>query len=480
MEEAAKRKGSEDDEEGDDDEDDDIDKRITNMTNPEMRKFNVHDILGEFDLDKKGNIIILQNKDGQLVDKLGRLVNEKGYLIDGKTGDIVEKEQGKKIFDKNCLDERGELPPPFNIERFNFNPHDVRGAFERDPQTGEEIIGNKRNEKGLLVDKLGRRINEHGYLVDEQGNIVDKRGRIRLHHKQLDKDGNIPLLFNYKGKKYDIRDIIGDFDKDRNGNIIIRRDKDNKMVDKKGRRVNNKGYLIDSQGNVVNLDGKVIFDQTALSKDNEVPKFFPFLKFNVDDIKGDYEMDPLGNPMLQKSKSGDLLDNKGRKVNEKGYLIDGETGAIVNKRGFKVFGKALMEEDGEIPKVFRTGLFRKDTVDSFSQLMNEIEDLEKMHEMGENNGGYRKPLPQKKPRNADAEDENERIARRIEQIVEEDNDDDDQIMKELEELANIRDGEDASGGGNTSVDSKMEDTPSNYNIANQRFMEQEQMRDRIR
>jgi hypothetical protein len=47
-------------------------------------------------------------------------------------------------------------------------------------------------------------------------------------------------------------------------------------------------------------------------------------------------------------------------------------------------------------------------------------------------------------------------------------------MKELEELANIRDGEGgdaASEGGNTSVDSKMEDTPSNYNIANQRFME---------
>ena len=57
-------------------------------------------------------------------------------------------------------------------------------------------------------------------------------------------------------------------------------------------------------------------------------------------------------------------------------------------------------------------------------------------------------------------------------------------MKELEELANIRDGEgdgdNASEGGNTSVDSKMEDTPSNYNIANQRFMEQEQMRERVR
>ena len=71
-------------------------------------------------------------------------------------------------------------------------------------------------------------------------------------------------------------------------------------------------------------------------------------------------------------------------------------------------------------------------------------------------------------------DENERIAKRIDQIVEEDNDDDEMLMKELEELANGGgknkngnggDGE-KSEGGNTSFDSMMEDTPSNYNIAN--------------
>ena len=46
--------------------------------------------------------------------------------------------------------------------------------------------------------------------------------------------------------------------------------------------------------------------------------------------------------------------------------------------------------------------------------------------------------------------------------MEEDNDDDDLLMKELEDLANDR----ASDGGNTSVESMMEDTPSNYNTAN--------------
>ena len=115
------------------------------------------------------------------------------------------------------------------------------------------------------------------------------------------------------------------------------------MVDKKGRNVNSKGYLMDKDENVINKDGKIIFDSFALSKDNEIPKLFPFLKFNVDDIKGDFEMDPLGNPELSKNPSGQLIDNKGRVVNEKGYLVD-QNGNIKNNRGKKVFGRILIDK----------------------------------------------------------------------------------------------------------------------------------------
>ena len=132
-----------DSEKGEYDSDDDEDQRIANMKDPEKRRFNVNDILGEFDRDDKGNPMILQDKKGDLVDKDGNRVNEKGYLID-KNGDVVEKEKKRKIFDNNDLDERGELPPPFNLERFNFNPHDVRGYFDRDSD-GIEIIGNKKD-----------------------------------------------------------------------------------------------------------------------------------------------------------------------------------------------------------------------------------------------------------------------------------------------------------------------------------------------
>lgn len=46
------------------------------------------------------------------------------------------------------------------------------------------------------------------------------------------------------------------------------------------------------------------------------------------------------------------------------------------------------------------------------------------------------------------------------------------LMKEVEKLAQgtNSDGDD-DGAGNTSVESQMEDTPSNYNVLNQRFNE---------
>jgi hypothetical protein len=36
------------------------------------------------------------------------------------------------MFAKHDLDDRGELPAPFNVEKHNFNPHEVRGDFDFD------------------------------------------------------------------------------------------------------------------------------------------------------------------------------------------------------------------------------------------------------------------------------------------------------------------------------------------------------------
>ena len=96
---------------------------------------------------------MLQDQKGVLVKKQSNNEKKKKKKNDEMSGDVVEKENGKKVFDKSDLDERGELPPPFNLERYNFNPHDVRGYFDRDPSTGDEIIGNRKNAKGQIIDK---------------------------------------------------------------------------------------------------------------------------------------------------------------------------------------------------------------------------------------------------------------------------------------------------------------------------------------
>lgn len=131
-------------------------------------------------------------------------------------------------------------------------------------------------------------------------------------------------MFTYKGKKFDLKEVMGALDKDRKGHVIIRRDAKGKLVDKLNRLVNQKGYLTDKDGNVVSSEGgnKVMFENYTLTKDGEIPKLFSFLKFNIDEVRGDYEMDPLGNPMLTKARDGAFSDTKGRKVNEKGYLLD--------------------------------------------------------------------------------------------------------------------------------------------------------------
>jgi hypothetical protein len=114
------------------------------MRDPDKRTFNINDVLGEFDRDERGNLIILQDQDtGNLVDKHGKVVNQKGYLIDEKTGDVIEKEKGRKIFDFSELDEHGELPPPYNLERYNFNIHEVRGNFDKDAEGNETVKKNR-------------------------------------------------------------------------------------------------------------------------------------------------------------------------------------------------------------------------------------------------------------------------------------------------------------------------------------------------
>lgn len=142
-------------------------------------------------------------------------------------------------------------------------------------------------------------------------------------------------------------------------------------MDKLGRRVNEKGYLVDESGNIVGKDGRKIFEAKHL-KNGEIPKIFPFTKFNINNVLGTFEMDPAGNPILGKNAKGELIDTDGRRVNERGYLVDSD-GNVIDKNGKPMFDRDILDSEGEIPKVFRTGLLKSDTASSLSRLMSEIE-----------------------------------------------------------------------------------------------------------
>jgi len=62
-----------------------------------------------------------------------------------------------------------------------------------------------------------------------------------------------------------------------------------------GRRVSDRGYLVDAAGNIIDIQQKVIFDKCEL-KNGEFPKIFPFTKFDIRTIMGDFEMNASGAP----------------------------------------------------------------------------------------------------------------------------------------------------------------------------------------
>jgi hypothetical protein len=235
-------------------------------------------------------------------------------------------------------------------------------------------------------------------------------GRKKFDRKQLD-DGDIQKLLNYNGKRFDIKDVIGVFDKDANGNIMLQRgDQPGVYVDNTGRRVNEKGYLIDSDGNIIDREGKRIFVKDHL-KNGEFPKIFLFTKFNIDNITGDFEMSPLSEPILDKDSTGGFIDRKGRKVNPRGYLVD-PSGNIIDKHGKRMFDKVVLTPEGDIPKIFRMQILKTDSGSSLSRLMDEIE------------------------------------------------------KNQPSEYERVEEEKDEGGDGDTSVDSRMEDTPADYNIPN--------------
>jgi len=314
------------------------------ITNPDTNSkvFNEHAIMGEFDKDEKGNIILLTNEKGNLVCKNGRKVNEKGYLRD-RFGHILYGSKNRvRAFKEDELDERGEIPLPYSWDRYNFNGFDIIGNLNVNPKTGSPVRTNHRKGEPA-TDKNGFIVNNKGYLIDLTGNIVGRTdGEIKLDSHQMTKEGDIPLLYTYDARRFHIKQAMGDFERDEEGHIILIKevDEDGKtnFIDKHGRPVNGKGYLTDGPaGNIISQDGIILFEKHEISPEGEIPKIMPYSKFNVDEIRGDLEKDESGKvKVVHENEKAEILDNQKRRVNAKGYLIDNE-GNILDQKGNRVF-----------------------------------------------------------------------------------------------------------------------------------------------
>lgn len=72
--------------------------------------------------------------------------------------------------------------------------------------------------------------------------------------------------------------------------------------------------------------------------------------FELEDIQGEFSWDPNGDFIIIKNeKNTGLLEDKfGRRVNQKGYLIDW-LGNIINKDGVIIFYVNELDPTGEIP-----------------------------------------------------------------------------------------------------------------------------------
>ena len=92
------------------------------------------------------------------------------------------------------------------------------------------------------------------------------------------------------------------------------------------------------------LGSKFVVAQSNL----EAPPKHESRSFNVHDIYGDLDRDDKGNVIVDTHK-----DKSGKPVNPRGYLLDKQTGDVIeNQTGRKMLTASQMDERGEVPAPF--------------------------------------------------------------------------------------------------------------------------------
>lgn len=64
--------------------------------------------------------------------------------MDPATGNILDNHRKRKMFDKGDMDDRGEVPAPYCVEKHNFNPHDIMGDLDFQADMSEAAVSKKK------------------------------------------------------------------------------------------------------------------------------------------------------------------------------------------------------------------------------------------------------------------------------------------------------------------------------------------------
>mmetsp|Transcript_33625 Transcript_33625/g.51832 ORF Transcript_33625/g.51832 Transcript_33625/m.51832 type:complete len:294 (-) Transcript_33625:413-1294(-) len=290
---------------------------------------------------------MLRDKEGFLIDKNLRKVNQSGWLIDEEENIIDHK--GNIKFIRAQLNERGELPKLLNYEGEEYRVKNIIGIFERSRYSKEIILCQHSTQKYMSCDLRGRKVNSQGYLIDDRGNVVNRNGHVIWRSHQLIYN-EPPKIFPFT--EFSLNWIKGHLDRD-----VTQNPKHDDEVDLDGRRINTMGYLIDHKENVIDaFTGSIVFRREVLEArygmEAEIPYIFRSGKLlkppMTDDIERELELQhQLALKRKQKPLMLNDIDNEEDSDFEDDEVIK-ELKQMGNKGRDNVFGLIKSGELGSI------------------------------------------------------------------------------------------------------------------------------------
>ena len=150
------------------------------------------------------------------------------------------------------------IPP--NSEKKTFNINDIQGDLDRNEKGKLNI---KESQDGEKIDKQERKVNRKGYLVDENGNIIESQSKhVMFKINELDEDGEIPSPLREERYNFNVFDVKGNAQVDKDGKPVLKTNKEGHLVDQEGREVNSKGLLVNDKGDLVNKNKRKVLDKT--------------------------------------------------------------------------------------------------------------------------------------------------------------------------------------------------------------------------